>query len=98
MFIRIVKLSFQPDKINLFLENFEKVKQKIRHFPGNNFLELYQDKENSSVFFTYSIWNEVQDLENYKNSDLFREIWAETKPFFNDKPQAWSVDKLSSLP
>ncbi|UYW01123.1 antibiotic biosynthesis monooxygenase [Flavobacterium agricola] len=98
MFIRLVKLSFHEDKIPLFLENFNEVKEKIRNYPGNNFLELYQDKENPCIFFTYSIWNDVEDLENYRKSDLFKQVWAYTKQFFNDKPEAWSVDKLSSLP
>lgn len=98
MFIRIVKMSFQEDKIPTFLEHFHTVKDQIRNFPGNNFLEVYQDKDNPCIFFTYSIWNDVNDLENYRHSDLFKEVWAFTKQFFNAKPEAWSVDKLVSLP
>jgi (4S)-4-hydroxy-5-phosphonooxypentane-2,3-dione isomerase len=98
MFIRLVKLSFHEDKIPLFLANFNEVKEQIRNFPGNNFLELYQDKQNPCVFFTYSIWNDEQHLENYRQSELFKDVWTYTKQFFNAKPEAWSVDKLASLP
>lgn len=98
MFIRIVKMSFYPEKVEAFLENFHKNKEHIRNFKGNTFLELYQDKNNKSVFFTYSIWESEEDLENYRNSELFNEVWSFTKALFNDKPQAWSVDKLESLP
>lgn len=98
MFIRIVKLSFHPENVPAFLENFHQNKEHIRNFPGNTFLELYQDKANPSIFFTYSIWQEEQDLENYRHSELFQEVWTFTKALFNDKPQAWSVDKLASLP
>ena len=98
MFIRIVKMSFHEEKIPMFLEHFHGVKMNIRNFPGNNFLEIYQDKSNPSIFFTYSVWNEESDLENYRNSDLFKDVWAFTKALFNDKPEAWSVDKLVSLP
>ena len=52
MFVRIVKLSFHLENIPAFLENFELNKQKIRNAPGNRFLELYQDKNNKSIFFT----------------------------------------------
>lgn len=97
MFIRIVKMSFHEDKIPVFLEHFHTVKDRIRNYPGNNFLELYQDKNNPEIIFTYSVWNEESDLENYRHSDLFKEVWTYTKAFFNDKPQAWSVDKLVSL-
>ena len=97
MFVRIVKLSFAEENIATFLANFETIKYKIRNFEGNQLLELYQDKHNSNVFFTYSYWDSESDLENYRNSELFKGIWAKTKPLFNAKPEAWSVDKLASL-
>ncbi|RAJ16388.1 putative quinol monooxygenase [Olleya aquimaris] len=97
MLVRIVKLSFEDAHIDTFLANFETVKDKIRSFEGNQLLELYRDKHNSNVFFTYSYWNNESDLENYRNSNLFKSIWAKTKPLFNAKPEAWSVDKLAIL-
>ena len=97
MFVRIVKMSFHEEKISKFLENFEFIKEKIRNVPGNRLLELYQDKNNQTIFFTYSYWETEQDLENYRNSELFFEIWTDTKKLFNNKPEAWSVNKLVSL-
>lgn len=97
MFVRIVKLSFQEENIPAFLENFELMKNHIRNSPGNRFLELYQDKNNPCIFFTYSYWETEDDLENYRKSALFYDIWTFTKKLFNDKPEAWSVDKLASL-
>jgi (4S)-4-hydroxy-5-phosphonooxypentane-2,3-dione isomerase len=97
MFVRIVKMSFHEDKISYFLENFEVIKQKIRNASGNRLLELYQDKTDPCIFFTYSYWETEQDLENYRNSELFFEIWTDTKKLFNKKPEAWSVDKVVSL-
>lgn len=96
MFVRIVKMSFQPEKVDEFLVNFENVKNKIRGFDGCEFLELYRDKKNANIFFTYSYWQTDQDLENYRNSDLFKGVWKITKVLFNDKPEAWSVNKISS--
>lgn len=97
MFVRIVKMRFQEDKIDAFLANFNQVKEKIRHFEGNQFLELYQDKNDPRIFFTYSYWQAEENLENYRNSDLFKEVWNYTKALFSDKPEAWSVDKIASL-
>ncbi|WP_034258013.1 putative quinol monooxygenase [Altibacter lentus] len=92
MFTRIVKMEFQEAKISAFLDNFDTVKEKIRNFPGCHLLELYRDKDDSSIFFTYSKWENVTDLETYRNSALFKNVWATTKPMFRSKAVAWSVD------
>ena len=97
MLVRIVKLSFEPSKIEEFLSNFEANKHKIRNFEGCCFLELYRDQNTTNVFFTYSYWASETDLNTYRHSELFKEVWATTKPLFNAKPEAWSVDKLASL-
>lgn len=97
MFVRIVKMSFNENDINEFLNNFNANKHKIRAFKGCTFLELYRDKNDPNIFFTYSYWNTETDLENYRTFDLFENIWTKTKPFFNAKPEAWSVDKIASL-
>lgn len=97
MLVRIVKLSLQEDKIETFLNNFEDQKKDIRNFEGCRLLELYRDKNSTNIFFTYSYWTSEDALDNYRNSDFFKAIWAETKTFFSDKPEAWSIDKLESL-
>ena len=97
MFVRIVKMDFKPENITAFLAIFEASSPKIRASKGCSFLELYRDKNNPNIFFTYSYWDNDEALENYRTSTLFKEVWAETKQLFNNKPQAWSVDKLFSL-
>ncbi|WP_306354100.1 putative quinol monooxygenase [Flavobacterium sp. '19STA2R22 D10 B1'] len=97
MFVRIVKMSFHAEHIPAFLENFHLHKAQIRGFAGNQFLELYQDKDEPTRFFTYSYWENPEALEAYRQSELFKEVWAFTKKLFNDKPEAWSVDKLVSI-
>jgi len=97
MFTRIVKMEFEKENIPAFLSNFEEVKESIRNFPGCTFLELYSDKNDETIFFTYSRWNEETDLENYRTSELFKSVWSVTKPMFKEKAEAWSVDTLHSL-
>ena len=98
MFTRIVKMEFKPEAVETFKENFQKVKTSIRNFTGCQFLELYCDKNNPSIFFTYSKWETEDCLEQYRNSDLFKSVWATTKPLFSYKAQAWSVDTIEHLP
>jgi len=97
MLVRIVKMSFHSEHIEEFLNNFNTKKEDIRNFEGCRFLELYRDKQHTDVFFTYSYWNTEEDLENYRNSNLFKTIWAQTKVLFNAKPEAWSVNKIATL-
>jgi len=97
MFVRIVKMSFKEDKIDAFIKNFNNNKEKIRNTQGCKLLELYRDKTNPTVFFTYSYWDTELDLENYRNSQLFKNVWNITKLLFKNKPEAWSVDKLYNL-
>ncbi len=61
------------------------------------FLNCIKTKIIKCIFFTYSYWETEDDLENYRQSALFDEVWTFTKKLFNDKPEAWSVNKLVSL-
>lgn len=94
MIIRIVKMSFEPEKVGDFLKVFHESAPMIRGFEGCHHLELYRDHENPNVLFTYSFWESGKHLEVYRNSELFNQTWARTKVLFNAKPEAWSVARL----
>lgn len=96
--VRIVKMGFEAAHIDTFLNHFETNKHHIRAFDGCRFLELYRDVNDPTIFFTYSFWDHEAALEHYRQSDVFKTVWAKTKPLFNRKPEAWSVDKVASLP
>ncbi|MEZ4908100.1 MAG: putative quinol monooxygenase [Saprospiraceae bacterium] len=91
MIIRIVKMSFENEKIDNFLSVFSESKSKIRAYEGCLSLKLLRDDNNKNVFFTLSKWENTESLENYRNSELFKTTWSRTKILFNDKPQAWST-------
>ena len=97
MLIRIVKLSFDEENKDLFLENFNINKKNIRNFEGCRLLQLLRDKNNPNIFFSYSYWESEEHLEAYRNSDLFKSVWAKTKILFNNKPEAWSVENIELL-
>jgi quinol monooxygenase YgiN len=91
--IRVVKMSFHSENVDKFLAIFNENKKKIRAFDGCQHLELWRDIQNEHVFFTYSHWEHSSNLEQYRNSALFKDVWNKTKILFNDKPQAWSVEQ-----
>ncbi len=97
MFVRIVKMTFKKENIASFERIFEQNKHDIRAFDGCLFLELYQDKGDPTIFFTYSYWEKEESLERYRESDFFKSVWTQTKSLFESKPEAWSVDKIETL-
>jgi hypothetical protein len=96
MIKRIVKMTFQANKIEIFKVLFEARKEQIRGFNGCEYLELLQNVNQPNVFFTYSFWNSETDLNAYRDSELFKDTWAKTKVLFDEKPEAWSVDSVTS--
>ncbi|MES2800537.1 MAG: antibiotic biosynthesis monooxygenase family protein [Bacteroidota bacterium] len=92
MIIRIVKLHFSEDRMEDFLTHFESVKQKVNSFPGCLGMKLLRDIEDPCLIMTYSHWEKAEDLENYRKSSLFGEIWPKIKPWFDQKPEAWSME------
>lgn len=95
MLVRIVKLTFKPENIPSFERIFEASQSKILEFEGCLKVEGYQDIKNPCVFFTYSHWNKESDLENYRKSDFFKEVWGKTKLLFANKPEAWSLKQCT---
>jgi quinol monooxygenase YgiN len=91
MITRIVKLEFKEHKTKDFLQLFDTVANRINEFPGCAGMKLYQDIDRPNIIITYSYWASEEKLNNYRNSDVFNQIWPKLKPWFSAKPVAWSV-------
>ncbi|MFN8164792.1 MAG: antibiotic biosynthesis monooxygenase family protein [Bacteroidia bacterium] len=94
MIIRIVKMTFLPEKTGEFEEIFRSSGPKIREFPGCHGVELLKDLNNPSIYMTFSTWDEAESLEKYRQSRLFKDTWQKTKVLFSAPAEAWSLDKL----
>ncbi|MBB1287258.1 antibiotic biosynthesis monooxygenase [Flavisolibacter sp. BT320] len=97
MIIRVVKMTFKEEEIFAFNKLFDERKSLIRNFPGCTHLELWQDKQHPQVFFTYSWWQSEDDLNRYRESHFFDDIWRLTKQKFAARPEAWTLDRLHEL-
>ena len=97
MIIRIVKMTFDENRVNEFLDIFEATKHRIRGFEGCMHLELLKDVDQPNVYFTYSHWDSKDHLNTYRDSDLFGDVWPKTKALFVAKPQAWSMEQKHIL-
>lgn len=86
-------MQFMADKVADFKKMFDNTYHRIRNFEGCRFLELYQDEKDANVFYTISKWEHPDQLEAYRNSDLFRQTWAITRSYFSGQPLAYSLLK-----
>ena len=84
MIKRIVKLTFKPELLPVFMEVFHNSAPKIRMFEGCKHMELLRSTTDQRVLFTLSIWDSEAALDNYRNSELFKSTWAKTKVLFEE--------------
>jgi heme-degrading monooxygenase HmoA len=89
MITRIVKMTFRVDEIEAFLQLFEERKELIRNFEGCT--------HNPALFFTYSLWDSEEHLNQYRASHFFDDTWALTKQKFAAKPEAWTLEQRHIL-
>jgi (4S)-4-hydroxy-5-phosphonooxypentane-2,3-dione isomerase len=94
MIIRIVKMAFIHEQIDTFVKIFADAQSKIEAFPGCRGVDLTRDLRQANIFITISIWDNLESLDNYRESELFISTWAQTKILFSERPDAWSLDKL----
>lgn len=97
MLVRIVRMTFQEDKLDAFHAIFDESKRHIRAFPGNHYLELLRDPDQPNVRMTYSLWESADALDAYRRSDLFRRTWASTKALFSERAIAFSGETMEAV-
>lgn len=89
--LRIVRLTFIPDKTREFEQIFKESQPLIAAFEGCIGVEAKKDFDSPNVYYTVSYWKSHDDLENYRHSELFKSVWAKTKILFNEKAMAFSL-------
>jgi len=92
MITRLVKLTLKPEFCSTFEQIFVDRHNAIKSQPGCFGVELVKDIKETGVFFTISKWQSEKDLNAYRHSDLFKDIWPTVKPMFADKAEAWSTE------
>ena len=94
MLLRTVRMTFAPDRLAAFLDLFEAARPRIAAAPGCQHLELWQDARYPNVLTTFSRWDSADALDAYRQSELFRTTWAQTKPMFAAPPVARSQRRV----
>ena len=94
--LRIVKLSIKPESSEAFVSIFRNHRPKLLAFPGCQSLTLVRDFQVKHQFFTISEWLHQSDLEQYRKSTLFIDVWHKVKPMFQAKASVQNLEVLSS--
>lgn len=84
-------MSFKTESVQKFEQIFEKTANLIQSFEGCYEVKLMHDISNVNVYFTISRWQSEEHLNIYRASSLFKSTWADVKPLFSEKAQAWSL-------
>ena len=92
MITRLVKLSIQPEKASEFESVFYKTQSFIEAFDGCQKTNLFKVAGTESQYFTISYWNSEVCLENYRSSELFKNVWSTVKPLFSSRAEAWTLN------
>ena len=85
-------MHFREECLDEFKAIYSSTKDKIESQPGCYSVELMVDIDDPCTMFTYSIWEDQKSLAQYRNSDVFKEVWPRTKALFATGPKAWSLD------
>ncbi len=96
MLIRLVRMTFHPDRVEDFHALFSRVAPRIQAFDGCLHLELWRDVRYPNILTTYSHWTGPEALDHYRKSALFKETWADTSRLFAAPPRAYSQFRVRS--
>lgn len=92
MIYRIVKLTFKEEEITRFFTIFDSKKNVIADAKGCVSMSILQDPSDPKLVFTFSTWESICDLETYRLSSEFKELWSAIKPLFLLPAEAWSLN------
>ena len=96
MIVRFVKMTFHDHWVDDFEVLFWQKQTLISRFSGCRSVELLRSistkEKGGTIYFTRSIWDSEEDLNNYRSSELFKSTWASTKALFSDRPEAWTLE------
>lgn len=95
MIVRIVKLTIKNENLEECLAFTTSMQARVKAFEGCQKLELMQDVKHKQIIFSYSHWDSETALNHYRYSPFFKESWAKLKPWFQEKPEAWSMEIIA---
>lgn len=85
MYTRLFYAEIQPDKIEQAWKVLDEYVPQVKHRPG---CILNQTLRSGAHVVGITSWKTNEDLANYAESDLAREMWSALAPFLMGTPVA----------
>jgi heme-degrading monooxygenase HmoA len=87
-------MTFRPGTEADFQQVFRESQPVIKTFNGCIDVNGFGDVANPQVYFTISQWESEEALNNYRNSEFFKQTWTKTKVLFESKAEAWTLNMI----
>jgi quinol monooxygenase YgiN len=98
MIVRVVKLQFDERTHEEAQRHLLGIVPTVRQWPGCTHLEVLFDENRIGRILTYSHWESVEALNEYRNSMVFRKFWAGVKPHLAKPTEAYTMRRTVHLP
>ncbi len=94
MLTRLVRMYFQPDKVDEFLAFYEQLRPKIAQQPGCISVQLLRQTDDPAAFATWSVWESAAALDAYRTSAFFKSFWPQVRTWFRQPAEAVSFERI----
>lgn len=94
MIVRIVRMKFENEHCQEFIDLFWKTRPGILEFEGCRDVKLLQSESDPQILTTFSIWESTKHLDHYRFSEFFKKTWSTIKPWMIEKAEATSYIEL----
>ena len=98
MIVRVVRLTFSPETVDAFDALYAQFEPRIQAHPGCRLVRAMKVSGHSNQRATLSFWDAEEDLDAYRKSTLFGEVWPATKALFAAPPEAQSYELKGDVP
>lgn len=92
MIVRVVKLTFSPATVGAFDALYTQFEARIQAHQGCQMVRAMKVQGQPCQRATLSFWETQEDLDVYRKSTLFGEVWPATKALFAAPPEAQSYE------
>jgi|GEM_PF-2597853 hypothetical protein len=98
MILRVVKMKVNEHKLTAFRMFMDNLYDEKLRMSGCLHFDYFEEKRNSNVFYSYTIWENIKFLKEYKKSDLFKEVVQTLRYLCSEEPQAWTIENVFNKP